>query len=203
MRRKVIAPPNAANPKVRNYDMNFTKQSSTRILSAVCVAALFAAMPVQFDLGTSKGYINLHSSMAHAKRGGDDHDSDDRDNSGRSGDDDDDHRGHGSDDDDDDDDHRGRGRGGDDDDSHHSSGDDHWSGSNQSSNSSTIGGGNGGKGIRVVKFESTATSIEVVYSNGWKEEVENGRYERKNPAGRTVEQRRATQADVDRLVALR
>lgn len=52
-----------------------------------------------------------------------------------------------------------------------------------------------------VKVERSANEIEVRYSDGTKEEIEYGRYERKNAAGRTVEQRPATQADIDRLSA--
>ncbi|MFN3148089.1 MAG: hypothetical protein ACE368_24070 [Paracoccaceae bacterium] len=54
---------------------------------------------------------------------------------------------------------------------------------------------------RVVEIEQTATSIEVRYSRGWKEEIENGVYELKDPANRTVIERPATAADWDRLVA--
>ncbi|MDT8856226.1 hypothetical protein RNZ50_14590 [Paracoccaceae bacterium Fryx2] len=61
--------------------------------------------------------------------------------------------------------------------------------------------GMGGK--RVAKVEVSARGIEVEYRNGSKEEIENGIYERKNAANRTVEERPATQADIDRLMALR
>jgi len=56
--------------------------------------------------------------------------------------------------------------------------------------------------VSVVEIERYTNGIEVRYSDGTKESVENGRYERKNSAGRTVEERRATQADADRLMAL-
>jgi hypothetical protein len=49
------------------------------------------------------------------------------------------------------------------------------------------------------RVEIGANGIEVVYSDGTKEEIENGRYQRKDAAGRTVEERPATQADIDRL----
>ena len=42
-------------------------------------------------------------------------------------------------------------------------------------------------------------NIEVTYSRGWKEEIENGRYELKDPANRTVVQRPATARDRARL----
>lgn len=44
--------------------------------------------------------------------------------------------------------------------------------------------------------------VEVTYSRGWKEAVENGRYELKDPANRTVVERPATTADLARLAAL-
>lgn len=56
--------------------------------------------------------------------------------------------------------------------------------------------------VTAIKIERSTAGIEVSYSDGTREEIENGRYERKNAAGRTVEQRPATQADIDRLAAL-
>jgi hypothetical protein len=112
--------------------------------------------------------------------------------SGRSGGDDDgndDHGGGGADDSAGDD-HGGRGRGGDD-----GPGDDHGGG-RPAGNGAAPGGG-----LQVVKIERTATGVEVVYSNGVKEEIEDGRYELKNPAGRTVMERSATQRDVTRINA--
>ncbi|MGB5560262.1 MAG: hypothetical protein WBN04_19890 [Paracoccaceae bacterium] len=182
--------------------MTFNMSTSTKLLSAACVAALFSAMPVHFKLDAQSGLISLDASVAYAKSGRDDRGSDDsgRGGGGRGGD-------HDDDDDDDDDNDHGRGRGSDDGAGHHSSDDHHRSG-DHASNSPGAGGANGGSGgagngLRVVKFESTSNSMEVVFSDGSKEEIENGRYERKNTAGRTVEERRATQADVNRLAALR
>ncbi len=43
----------------------------------------------------------------------------------------------------------------------------------------------------------------MTYADGSREEIEGGRYERKNAAGRTIEERPATEADIDRLLALR
>lgn len=56
--------------------------------------------------------------------------------------------------------------------------------------------------VTVVKVERSATEIEVRYSDGTKEEIESGRYERKDASGRTVEERPATPADIARLSAL-
>ena len=80
----------------------------------------------------------------------------------------------GSGDDNDDDSGRGRGRGGDDDD--------------------RAGGG--------TKVEISRGGIEAERGDGSKEEIEGGRYERKDASGRTVEERPATQADIDRLRGL-
>ncbi|RMF37582.1 MAG: hypothetical protein D6754_09170 [Alphaproteobacteria bacterium] len=50
-----------------------------------------------------------------------------------------------------------------------------------------------------VKFEAVGRNLEVVYANGWKEEIHAGRYELKDAANRTVIERAATQADRDRI----
>ncbi|MCB2125521.1 MAG: hypothetical protein H6897_15210 [Rhodobacteraceae bacterium] len=100
----------------------------------------------------------------------------------------------GSDDDDGDDDKGGSGGHGSDDDS----GDD---GDDSSGSGGTTGGAGGGSDV--TKIEVSSSGMEVTYSDGSREEIGNGRYERKNSAGRTVEERQATQADIDRLLALR
>ena len=61
------------------------------------------------------------------------------------------------------------------------------------------GGGVGGRAAGRASFERTAAGVEVIYSNGVKEEIENGRLEMKDAAGRTVIERPATQRDVARL----
>jgi hypothetical protein len=125
-------------------------------------------------------------------RGGDDRDDDDDDDdgdddrggsgSGRNDDRDEDRSGRrGGDDDDHDDDRRGRGRGSDD--------------GPAGGVSTAVGAG----GLRVVKIEESGSGLEIVYSNGIKEEIEGGRYELKNAAGRTVIQRTATAADRARI----
>jgi hypothetical protein len=94
--------------------------------------------------------------------------------------------------------------GGSDDGGHHSGDDDsgHHSGTDDSGHhGGTATGGTSG-GLAVVKVESSGSGIEVTYSDGSREEIENGRYEAKNSAGRTVTERAATQADIDRLRAL-
>ncbi|MEE8444714.1 MAG: hypothetical protein V3S44_05150, partial [Alphaproteobacteria bacterium] len=50
-----------------------------------------------------------------------------------------------------------------------------------------------------IKIEVLGDKIEVTYSDGWKEEIENGQYEMKDPNGNTVIERPATAADRSRL----
>jgi hypothetical protein len=130
--------------------------------------------------------------------GGDDDGGNSGSGGGRGGDDDrggDDHGGRGGDDDRGDDD---RGRGGDDDDNRASA-----------RGGRDIGGlGAGGIArpadgarLRVVKAERGAGGMEVTYSNGVREEIEAGRYQRKDAAGRTVVERPATDADLRRIGA--
>ncbi|VVT08633.1 conserved exported hypothetical protein [Rhizobium sp. EC-SD404] len=113
-------------------------------------------------------------------RGGDDHDRGDRaDNRGRDNDRDDDESRHGRNDDDDD--HRGRhGR------------------DSMPVNLADFFSPDRERGS-VAKAESEGSALEVTYSDGWKEEVENGRYELKDPTNQTVVERPATQSDIDRL----
>ena len=42
------------------------------------------------------------------------------------------------------------------------------------------------------RIEVDGANIEVIYPDGWKEELQNGWFELKDPAGRTVVERRAT-----------
>ena len=57
----------------------------------------------------------------------------------------------------------------------------------------------GGGALSVVKVERSASGVEITYSNGVREEIENGRFEQKDAAGRTVIERPATGSDVARL----
>ena len=52
---------------------------------------------------------------------------------------------------------------------------------------------------RVVEVERRGFNIEVRYDDGWKEEIENGRYELKDPNNRTVVERAATFEDRARI----
>ena len=93
-------------------------------------------------------------------------------------------------------DDRGRGRGRDD------RGGDDRGGRGRGGDDRPAGGGASKPGGGVVKVEREGNSIEVVWGNGVKEEIEAGRYERKNAAGDTVVERRATAADRQRLRAI-
>lgn len=93
---------------------------------------------------------------------------------------------------DDGDDGRGRGRG------RARGHDDHHGHHSQPRNLTDFFTGNQERGA-VVKAEMEGQSIEVTYTDGWKEEIEHGRYELKDPSNRTVVERPATQDDVDRL----
>jgi hypothetical protein len=158
-----------------------------RLAALLGTSAFFAVSPVtvQFDGVSALPQVTLSAALAsNSGSGGDD------DHSGSGGGDD--HSGHGGDDDHDDD------NGGDDsgDDSSDDSSDDNSQGGTNGGGSSAGGAG------QVTKIETSASGIEVTYADGSREEIENGRYERKNSAGRTVEERTATQADFDRLSAL-
>jgi hypothetical protein len=121
-------------------------------------------------------------------RGGDDRGDDDHGGRGRGGDDrgDDDGRGRGRGGDDRaDDDGRGRGRGGDD-----RASDDHRGKS-----------GRRGDERGVAKAEIEGDKIEVTFPDGTKQEIEDGRFEQKNAAGRTVVERPATPEDFSQLRA--
>jgi hypothetical protein len=134
--------------------------------------------------GDDRGGSDDRGGDDNGGRGGDDDRDDDR--GGRGGDDD---RGRGGGDD-------RRGRGGDD-----GPGDDRGrrGGDVPSQVSRAAVGPAGGGALQVVKVERSGGSVEIIYSNGTKEEIENGRYELKNAAGRTVVQRPATDRDLARI----
>lgn len=144
----------------------------------------------------------------HGGRGGDDRGGDDHggrggdDHGGRGGDDrgGDDHGGRGGDDRGGDD-HGGRGRGRDD--GHADDHGGHGRGRDDRPSGTAGGGtvGGGAAGSRPTEIERSARGIEVSYADGWREELENGRYELKDAQGRTVVERRATTEDMQRLSA--
>ena len=52
------------------------------------------------------------------------------------------------------------------------------------------------------KVEVSGRNIEVTHADGWREEIENGRYEMKDPNNDTVVERATTSADRSRLEGL-
>ncbi|MEI9403778.1 hypothetical protein [Mesorhizobium argentiipisi] len=52
------------------------------------------------------------------------------------------------------------------------------------------------------KVEATRTKIEVTHRNGMKETIENGRFRMEDKYGRTIVDRKATMADLNRLKSL-
>ncbi len=160
-----------------------------RLLAATAAAAIVTAVtllvPDRFDAANP-----FDASSAAARKGGD--------NSGSGG-------GGGDD--------SGSGGG---DNSGHGGGDDGGDGGDGGDNSGPGGGddndGHGDDfgypdghyvdGDTGARIEVYGGKIEIVYPDGWKEELENGIFELKDPSGRTVIERRATREDVARLRAI-
>ncbi len=195
---------------------NTHKNILTKLLASTALAMIITGTPATVDFDADTGAVAIKPILALAKGGGDsDGDSsgsgsggsDDGDSSGSGsgGSDDSDSSGSGSDGGDDsdnsgpgsgdDDDHDNSGPGSGDDDDHDNSGP--GSGGSQSSSSES------GETEFVLSdgttVEVSGDDIEVEFANGWKEEIEDGQYEMKDPSGNTVVERPATQADRDRL----
>lgn len=183
---------------------SFLRPAARSRLLALLLAGAATAAPVTIDLAPGKAPV-LSAAFAQAK-GGDDGGGDDSGGGrGRGGDDnggDSGGRGRGGDDGPGDD-HGGRGRG--------RGADDGAQGADRSrgrgrddnrkagGNPGTIGAPAGGMPAR---YERSARGIEVTYADGWREELENGRYELKDAQNRTVVERPATRQDYDRLGAM-
>ncbi len=184
------------------------------LLATASLGAILALTPISLDFGGHDG-LSFKVSQAFAdggnsgSGGGDDNDdsddsdddNDDDDNSGSGGSDDD------SDDDNNDDDGDSSGRdkpripGG-------SGCDDAGDIAEHPECGGAAGGGTGGQseffladGTKV-EISNGGLDIEVKYTDGSKEEIQGGRYERKDTNNNTVEERTATAADVARLQAL-
>lgn len=179
-------------------------KTPSRLVTLACTTAILAALPLTFDIDGKTGAMSLKSSFALADSdggsdndGGSDHDggSDDDHDSGS----DDDHDSGSDDDDNDESDDDDDGSDDDDDEL-----DDNLDGTGTGTGTGTGGSTDtGATGPNVVRIEATQAGIEVSFSDGTQVEIQNGRYERKNALGRTVEERPATQADIDALNALR
>ncbi|MCE6949696.1 hypothetical protein LAZ29_01975 [Cereibacter sphaeroides] len=177
-------------------------RTTTATMALAGVMAL-APWSVSFDAG--RGLVSVKAAVALAKdgddrggsgRGGDDDRGDDHGGSGRGGDDDDrgdDHggSGRGGDDDDRGDDHGGSGRGGDDDDHDDDHGGSRGRGGSESDDDNARGP------------RSDDDAHEATLPDGSRIEIENGRFEMKNPAGRTIVERPATAADLELLAQAR
>ncbi len=167
-------------------------------------ALALTATPLHLSFDGVGPKLTVASALADSDHsgsgGGDDGGGGGRDSGGS------DSSGHGGGDDDDGggDDHSGPGGGGNDDDN---GGDDHGG----------RDGGGGGRGgnddadddedhhvnrVTGDRVEVDGNNIEVIHPDGTKEEIENGRFEMKDARGRTIIERRATRADVNRLMAL-
>jgi hypothetical protein len=205
-------------------NINGSKRS---LLLGTALAALLAVAPVHLSKQDDGWGISAAPNWAFAASGsGKEGDGGSDDNSGSGSD----NSGSGSDSDDDDDDDDNSGSGSDDDDDDDDDDEDGTSGSGRSKprvpggsgcddpgdaaehpecgGSASPAPGSTGSGTpsgttrAIVKIEVSGSSVEVVYSDGTKEEIEGGRYERKNAAGRTVEERAATGSDLARLKSL-
>jgi hypothetical protein len=131
--------------------------------------------------------------------GGDDHGGSGHGSDDRGGDDHGGGSGHGSDDRGGDDHGGGSGHGGDD-----RGGDDHGgrsgrSGDDRASDDHRGNSGRGGDDRGGAKVEIDGDKIEVIFADGTKQEIEDGRFEQKDVDGRTVVERPATREDFDRL----
>lgn len=212
---------------MRNPASSLHRPVKSRLLLVLLAGAAIAA-PVAPDFGQGKA-PTLSAAFAHA-RGGDDGGGDDNGGGrggdggghGRGGDDNggDDSGGHGrGGDDKGGDDNGGRGRGGDDR-GNDDRGDDHGRGrgADDGAGNDDRGRGRGRDDDRKAgrdpgtigtpgdrtpaRLERSARGIEVTYADGWREELENGRYELKDAQNRTVVERPATRQDYNRLGAL-
>ena len=180
-------------------------------LCGTALAALLVAAPLQFALDLGGDVLALKGKAVFARGGGDDGGSSGRGgggdssgggdhggSSGRGGGDagGDDHggnSGHGGDNGDDDDHGGSSGHGSDD----RGGGDDQGDSSGRGSGDDR--GGEDRTSHGDMKVESEGDKIEVTFPDGTKQEIENGRFEQKNAAGRTIVERPATRADFERL----
>ncbi len=177
-----------------------------KILILLLLIAVFLIGPNRIELSKS-GFPKFQLAAAWAKSGpgsdgdGRDDDDDDNDSEGEGGsDDEDDDEDDESDDDDDDDD-------GEEDDE----GDDEGSGSGSSGTGSShpISGQKGAEssasykpGGVIVRIEVSNSGVKIRYADGGREEIENGRYELRDPSGHRVERRTAKGSDIARLKAV-
>jgi hypothetical protein len=160
----------------------FSPRSIALAFLGASTALAFVASPFRITTdGLVPGLVHSAALAKDGKSGSDDNSGSDRSGSGHE--DDDDNSGSGS---------SGSGSSGsdDDDDDEH---DDNVSGRRGAEHINPATGD---------KVEIQGSSIEVRHADGTKEEIEGGRYEMKDRSGRTIIERRATEADRARLMAL-
>lgn len=167
-------------------------RSFYRSLYCLVLGVMIAACPFEFSFDFESG-LHAKAMIALAKSGsgkdGDGGDDDSGDNSGSgSGNSGSDNSGSGSG-------NSGSGSSG-------SGNSDSGSGSgNSGSGSSNSGSGSQGNGKSSAgpRLQEVGLNLHLTYSNGWEEEILNGRYELKDPQGRTVSRRSATKVDYGRM----
>lgn len=192
-----------------------------KTLVLLLLIAVFLIGPDRVVLSAS-GLPKFHLAAAFAESGSgsdgdgeddDDDDDDDSEGGGGSDDDDDDESDDDSDDDDDDDDDDSEDDDEDDedDDDEDDDGDDEGSGTGSSGTGSTqpsVGqkgaesDGSYKPGGVIVRIEVSSSGVKIRYADGGREEIENGRYELRDPSGRRVERRTAKGSDIARLKAV-
>lgn len=182
-----------------------SKTPAVRWMVAASLALLPASLPLSLNFEARSGSAWVQGSVANAKGGGDDSSGSGSDGGGG--------------------DHGGNsGSGGGSDSGNSGSGGGDNGGSDDGGSSGRGGGGQGGRdadgsgagtregeggrgsdrrtGPNGGDVGSRGNWIQVIYPGGWKEEVQDGRFELKDPKGRTVVKRRATAEDLARLRAV-
>ena len=161
--------------------MNMDLKILRAAMTSVSIAAIVSSLPLELQFVSADGLVRITPSFAFAKDEG--RDDDDRGGDDRGGGRHD--RGNGDPEDD-----RGRSHGG---------SDGRPDNSNRENNQGS-GRGRGGRDDHGGRHDGNGRgNIEATFSDGSRVEIENGRFERKDANGRTVEERQATAADLERL----
>ncbi len=190
------------------------------LMALTCSTAMMALAPITVNFDTKTAMISIAPAYALAKgsndgnsgSGGDndddgddnddDEDEDDEDDDDEDDADDEDDGDHGGDDEDEDDDN-GSDDDNDDNDDNDDDEDEDGEDDDAPGDDDDEAGGGSTDPVSIVKFETGENSLEVTLSDGSKIEIEDGRYQYKDGTGRTLVERPATQADVDKWIALR
>jgi hypothetical protein len=173
-----------------------SKQLLRGLCATTALAAVLATAPVQVALHPEGGVLALRANAAFAESGGDDHGDDSHGQSDHGSDHGDDSHGqsdHGSNDSADND------HGGTSDRSSSDRGDDNHGQSDHGSNDSADNDHGSTSDREDPVVEVDGDRIQITYPDGWREEIENGRYEMRDPDDNTVVERAATGEDRSRL----